>query len=110
MSESNNNKPLYPIHKKDKLGRITHSQWNEFERSVKKYWKDTNNLKVLYKFYRSDVSFDVYDLDGNVIMSYRSGDFNINFKLIKISADNKLYFKVKRDVLWKWRKLMAKPD
>ena len=55
-------------------------KWSESERTVKKYWGNTNKIKILYKFYGNDVIIDAFSLEGKTIFSYSRTGFFLDFK------------------------------
>ena len=59
----------YPLEYKDKLGRVVYVLDSEFDRTIYKYWFNTNRLKIKYKYFREDVSFSAFSFAGKLILS-----------------------------------------
>jgi pullulanase/glycogen debranching enzyme len=99
-------KPNYPIKKIDNLGRLLYVDWNGIERSVYKYWKDTINIKVKYRLFHQETSFDVYDTSGKNILSYSSGVFEINLPRLWSDSYGGIGFKIEKNRLLYWRNIL----
>lgn len=104
MKKDSDIKSEYPKHKVDELGRVIYSQWGENDRTIKKYWEKSNAIKVIYKIYGGDVSFDCYDVNGNNIITYSFGDFEIDFGNFKLLRNGDIKMIVDRKILNKWKK------
>ena len=95
----------YPIRKIDNLGRLLYVDWNGIERSVYKYWKDTPNIKVKYRLFHQETSFDAYDTSGKIILSYSSGVFDINLPRLWSNKNGGIGFKIEKHRLLAWRNI-----
>jgi hypothetical protein len=100
---------LLPIQKYDNLGRNIYTKWNEAERTVKKYWNDTTNLKILYKFYADVLRIEAFDLNGKTILFYSETEFFVDLNNIKINKD-KLFFRISKANLNKWKELLKEEN
>ena len=96
-------KEQYPIYIQDNLGRTTYTKWSEYERSIKLYWHNNTNIKILYKYYMDDIEIIAYNLQRQEIIKYDGNNFSVSFDLFKIRNSN-LSFKVNKDILNNWRK------
>jgi hypothetical protein len=97
----------FPIHKKDKLGRIVYSLWNNNEKTIKKYWQDTKLIKILYKYYGNKLEIEAFDKKGNNVFSYLDGKIKIAFdNKFSIDENNNINFVINRDILIKWWRIL----
>lgn len=98
----------FPLIKNDHLGRRIYVDWNGAERSIYQYWDDTKVIKIKYRLYHKDVSFDAYDKTGKNIISYSSGVFDL--KLPKFWTDDfgEIFFYTERSKTINWRKIATK--
>jgi len=95
----------FPFHKKDNLGRVIYTKWNDRNRTIKKYWGTTQNIKIIYKFYGEDIAVSAFDEKGVVRISYSGDEFNIAFKNIVVN-DKEFFVKIKRKFVNHWKKLL----
>ncbi len=98
-------KVVYPIRKTDNLGRQTYVDWNGVERTIYKYWGDTKKIKVKYRLYHQEASFDAYDRLGKTIMSYASGTFEINLPRVWSDKNGDISFRTSKRKLLIWTKI-----
>lgn len=99
-------KAPYPLLKKtDNLGRLVYVDWNGVERSIYKYWGNTNKIKLKYQLFHQEVSLDAYSTGGKNMMSYSSGIFDINLPGVWTHKNGDIAFKVKRPMLSAWVKI-----
>lgn len=99
----------YPIKKKDNLGRLVYIKWNDIERSANVYWDNTENIKIKYKYYNTDVSFDAYDKAGKNVISYNGGRLDIKLDFIYFNNyDNGFNFRISKVFNKKWIEITRK--
>ena|ERR1700722_52856 len=99
----------YPIKKIDNLGRIVHITWNDSERTVNTYWTDSNNIKIKYKYYNKDVSFDAYLKNGQNIICYNGTrlDIKLDFLIFNTYWEG-FNFKIDNELKKQWIQLIRK--
>lgn len=103
----------YPKNIKDNLGRVYVTKISESKTIIKKYWDDSNKIKMFYVL-RGDidspkeVNVDVIDKKGNIILNY-SNFFGLNIKIsgfkgFNKSLDGNIKFPIKKEKILDWIK------
>jgi hypothetical protein len=98
----------YPLTKTDHLGRRIYVDWNGAERSIYKYWGDTKSIKIKYRLYHDDASFDAYDKNGTNIISYSSGVLDLRLPRFWTDNQGELFFYIERSRITKWKNICTK--
>jgi len=103
----------YPKFTKDKKGRICLTRISESKATIKKYWEDTNQIKVFYVI-RGDlenpkeITVDIIDKKGNILMNY-SNFFGLKIKMsgfrgFNIARKEDIKFPVSKEKITNWLK------
>lgn len=97
--------PVYPIKKTDYLDRPIYVDWNGIERTIYKYWDKTKKVKIKWRLFNQEASFDAYDKNGKNIISYSSGTLEINLPWVWADQQGEIGFKVDKSKLIRWRNI-----
>ena len=107
----------YPQHTKDKLGRIYITKQSESITVVKKYWGDTNKIKMVYNLLGDmnnprEVDVDVLDKKGNIVVSFSNYwglDIKMSgFKGFRQNERGNISFPVTKENIKSWSKKIKK--
>lgn len=98
----------YPVVKNDSLGRRIYVDWNGAERSIYKYWNDTKSIKIKYRLYHDDASFDAYDKNGKNVISYSCGVLEMKLPKLWTDSCGELCFCAEKNRIVKWKKISTK--
>jgi hypothetical protein len=108
MAHNNPMTKEYPETKFDNLGRRIYVDWNGAERSIYRYWGDTKSVKIKYRLYHDDASFDAYDKNGKNILSYSSGVLEVRLPRFWTSSNGDISFTAERSRMIKWKNICSK--
>ena len=92
----------YPIKKIDYLNRVIYIDYNGYERIVKTYWTNTNNIKVKYSYFGNEVLIQAFDKNAKKILTVSNLGYDLNLNNLIISKD-RIEFVVEQNKIKDWK-------
>lgn len=102
----------YPKYKKDSLGRVHSTEWSDSKATIKKYWGDTNTIKLIYTIYgniENPREFDVdgFDSKGQSIITYSTvRGVVVTIPGFSLENKNNIRFSISGDNMSKWKNIL----